>query len=445
MNPKHMSLGGKEDWPRRRSPLPTSMLRGASPRRRKDANSPSPTFNSCSAASPRQDALVPVDSTDFWSSGATTPRSWSPQAGAAGMGVLDNSSGDESILFVQIRQQKRTINELSKQLEDREAELARQIELTDVLRGSADDASRHAQAEQQKASRHEAQLRWHEELLLLQGEEAKRRTAAQQSALRAAEKRHQAAIDRMLVRVAQAEDETQVLSARIKDLTQKLDRARALAEQSRSASDDASRRILDARLAAVQASQSSAELVARLSERSVYIDQLESQVRALLATALRDHVRLPTALGTPATFGLEPAAGGLSLHSEIAKATQQCSDDRDPDVPVYRIAPLQAPTQVADGLFSNEGHLRHAGKPGEHGLHVSHNSAEGMLYWLAVYVHMAWALHSRLWIRPTMDITGSMARAVFGLLALRPWLRLLFLFMPTSMSPEKGPDKAASS
>ncbi|KAJ2437396.1 hypothetical protein GGF42_008647, partial [Coemansia sp. RSA 2424] len=399
--------------------------------------------------------------------------------------LLDNassSSGDESTLFVQIKQQRRTINELSKQLENREAELARQIKLADTLRASADDAHRHAQAERQTASKHEAQLRWHEEQLLLQGEETKRQAMAQQSALRMADRRHQAAIDRMLVRVVQAEDETKVLSARIKDLTQKLDRARALEEQSRCANDQMSRQILDARLATIQASQSSAELVARLNERSVYIGQLENQVRSLLMAASHDYVRLPTALSTPAAFGLEHAAAAAdqSLHSEIAKATLQCRDERDSDVPVYELAPLQALAPAADAfrsmeLFVMKGHLRHAGKPDEHGLHASHNIAgstrllslcehgkgdssaaaaaedelsagpESTLYWMAVYAHMVWALYSRLWLRPTMDLAQSMVRAVFGLLALRPWLRLLLLFIPTNWIPAKGSDKAGCS
>ncbi|KAJ2332258.1 hypothetical protein GGI00_002868, partial [Coemansia sp. RSA 2681] len=381
-----MSLGGKEDWPCRRSPLPVSMLYGTSPRRRKDASSPSPPiFGSCFTTSPRQDVLVPTDGAGFWDSGTVTPRSWSPQTGASGLELLDNassSSGDESTLFVQIKQQRRTINELSKQLENREAELARQIKLADTLRASADDAHRHAQAERQTASKHEAQLRWHEEQLLLQGEETKRQAMAQQSALRMADRRHQAAIDRMLVRVAQAEDETKVLSARIKDLTQKLDRARALEEQSRCANDQMSRQILDARLATIQASQSSAELVARLNERSVYIGQLENQVRSLLMAASHDYVRPPTALRAPAAFGLKPAAAATdqSLHSEIAKATLQCRDERDSGVPVYELAPLQALAPAADAfrsmeLFVTKAHLRHAGKPGEHGLHASHSIA----------------------------------------------------------------------
>ncbi|KAJ2489833.1 hypothetical protein IWW37_003677 [Coemansia sp. RSA 2050] len=479
MNPKHMSLGGKEDWPRRRSPLPASMLYGASPRRRKDASS---SFT----ASPSQDALVPTYSGgDFWDSGTVTPRSWGSQIGSSGLNIFDSS--DESTLSLQIRQQKRTIGELSKQLEDCEAELARQLKLADTLRASADDAHRHAQAERQIVSKHEVQLRWHEEQLTLQSENAKKQTMAHQSALRMAEKRHQEAIDRMLARVMQAEDETRLLSARIKDLSLKLDRAKILGEQSRCANDQMSRQIMDARLAAIQASQSSAELVVRLNERSVYISQLESQVRALLLSASLDYVRLPTAASTSAAFGLEPAAGDLSLHAEISKATRLFSNGRDSDTPpqqqqqqqqqqqkqqqqpkqlVHGLAPLQLQAHNASWdmeLLGANMHARHVGKPntssgmsGDSDSHSDNGSArllslcehseharfdgsaaelsagsEGILYWMAVYAHMVWALHSRLWARPTIDLASSMARAVFGLLSLGPWLRILLLFLPT--------------
>ncbi|KAJ2413273.1 hypothetical protein GGI10_003163 [Coemansia sp. RSA 2530] len=466
MNPKHTSLGGKEDWPRRCSPLPASMLYGASPRRRKDASS---SFS----ASPSQDALVPTDNGgDFWDSGTITPRSWGSQLGSSGLNMFDSS--DESTLFLQIRQQKRTISELSKQLEDREAELARQIKLADTLRASADDAHRHAQAERQIVNRHEVQLRWHEEQLILQSESAKKQAIAHQSALRMADKRHQAAIDRMLARVAQAEDETRLLSARIKDLSLKLDRAKVLEEQSRCASDQMSRQIMDARMAAIQASQSSAELVVRLNERSVYISQLESQVRALLLSASLDYVRLPNAAHLPAAFGLEPSAGDLSLHAEISKATRLFSNDRDSDsLPqqpqkqlVHRLAPLQLHAHNASWnmeLLGANVHAQHVGRsnttsgmPSDSGSHNHNGSArllslcghseharldgsaaelsagpDGILYWMAVYAHMVWALHSRLWVRPTIDLASSMVRAVFGLLSLGPWLRILLLFLPT--------------
>ncbi|KAJ2891019.1 hypothetical protein GGI21_005978, partial [Coemansia aciculifera] len=382
MNSKHMSLGGKDDWPRRRSPLPASMLYGTSPRRRKDTGSPSPapSFGLCFAASLPRDALVPSgDNADFWDSDTVTPCSWSPQTGPPRLEAFDNnngssgSSGDESTLFVQIRQQRRAISELSKQLENREAELAKQIQLADTLKASADDAHRQAQIERQTANKHETQLRWHEEQLSLQGEEAKRQAMTQQAAMRMADKRHQAAIDRMLVRVAQAEDETRVLSMRVKDLSQKLDRAKALEEQSRCANEHMSKQILDARLAAILASQSSAELVIRLNERSVYIGQLENQVRALLlAVASHDDVRLPVALSTPAAFGLEPTASGASrsLHSEIAKATNYCTDEHDSDMLVRELAPLQI--LVASQLV---GTTVHAGKSDEHVLHASHSSS----------------------------------------------------------------------
>ncbi|KAJ2015833.1 hypothetical protein GGI14_004024 [Coemansia sp. S680] len=389
--------------------------------------------------------------------------------------MLDSSS-DESTLFMQIRQQKRTINELSKQLEDREAELGRQIKLADALKASADDANRQVQIERQIVSRHEVQLRWHEEQLHSQSENAKKQTLAHQSALRMADKRHQAAIDRMLARVANAEDETRLLSARIKDLSLKLDRAKALEEQSRCANDQMSKQILDARLAAIQASQSSAELVVRLNERSVYIGQLENQVRALLASASLDYVRLPTtAASTPTAFGLEPIAGDWSLHAEISKATYLFSNDRGSDVllpqqkqPLHELAPPQL--QVSDSSWSvvllGANVHAHVGKPNTsqdiYGSSDSHDYAgnirllscgqsdhsrfdssavvaaelsagpEGILYWMAVYAHMVWALYSRLWVRPTMELASSMVRAVFGLLALGPWLRILLLFIPAS-------------
>ncbi|KAJ2058996.1 hypothetical protein GGI17_004693 [Coemansia sp. S146] len=486
MNPKHMSLGGKEDWPRRRSPLPASMLYGTSPRRRKDASP-------CFTTSPTQDALVPTDSggNDFWDSGTVTPRSWGSQAGTSGLDMLDNSSSDESTLFMQIRQQKRTINELSKQLEDREAELGRQIKLADALKASADDAHRQVLAERQIVSRHEAQLRWHEEQLHSQSEDVKKQAMAHQSVLRMAEKRHQAAIDRMLARVVNAEDETRLLSARIKDLSVKLDRAKALEEQSRCANDQMSRQIMEARLAAIQASQSSAELVVRLNERSVYIGQLENQVRALLVSASLDYVRLPTAANTPTAFGLEPVAGDWSLHAEMSKATHLFSNDRDSDVlppqqkqPLHELAPLQLQTPDASWkvvLLGANVHT-HVGKlntshdisgssdshnysgsirplsPCGHSEHARFDSSavvaaelsagpEGILYWMAVYAHMVWALYSRLWVRPTMELASSMVRAVFGLLALGPWLRILLLFIPTStnLAPAaygRGTDKA---
>ncbi|KAJ2813648.1 hypothetical protein H4S07_000518 [Coemansia furcata] len=470
MNSKHMSLGGKEDWPRRRSPLPASMLYGTSPRRRKDVGS-------CFTTSPSPDALVPADSgSDFWDSGTITPRSWGSQAGTSGLDMLDNSSSDESTLYMQIRQQKRTINELSKQLEDREAELGRQIKLADALKASADDAHRQAQAERQIVSKHEEQLRWHEEHLLSQSEGAKKQTTAHQSALRMADRRHQAAIDQMLLRVVHAEDETKLLSARIKDLSVKLDRAKALEEQSRCANEQMSKQILETRLAAIQASQSSAELVVRLNERSVYIGQLEGQVRALLMSAPHDYMRLPTAVSTSAAFGLEPAVGDRSLHFEISKATQLFSNDRDSDVqppqqkqPVHGLAPPQLQAYDASRkveLLGADMHTRHVGKPNTglgisgssscdshnasgarllshcgHGEHAKFDSSaelsaspKGILYWMAVYAHMVWALYSRLWVRPTMYLATSTARAVFGLLALGPWLRILLLFIPRRLT-----------
>ncbi|KAJ2003497.1 hypothetical protein GGI04_002402 [Coemansia thaxteri] len=397
----------KETWPRRRNPLPASMLYGTSPRRRKEEASASPALSAGSVVG-------------------------SPVFAAASGGFWDGdtaSSGDEITLSMQIKQQQRTIGELTRQLEERERELARHMRAADELRASADVARRQAQASRHAAAQREQQVRWHEEQLLAHSEEARQAAAAHQAALRVADRRHQAAVDRLLAEVARAEDESKGLAVRIEELARRLDRARAMEEQSSSANEQLERQVLDARQAAAHAAHASAELAACLAERSAYIDRLERQARVLLPPA--SPCPQP-AVATPAAPGLRAAGSAGSLHAEIAKASQQQQQQRQQMQTACVLAPLQPLSRMPPyrDLPSSVHEPR---------------GPEGLLVWLAVCVHMVWALYLRLCLHPLAVFAGAAIGAALRVLASRPWLRPLLLYLAPSTASYESKSRQRTS
>ncbi|KAJ1962054.1 hypothetical protein GGI12_002875 [Dipsacomyces acuminosporus] len=467
----------RDSWPRRRSPLPAAILYGTPPRRRKGlaSLSPKPSISSLDTSiatlflenSSVNSSISDNNSTsnnstscanDFWETETISSASGSPMLGSLTVGTPTSDYGDEHILSLQVKQQKRTISELSKQLELREAEIADYLQQISGLKASVEEARKRAHTDKQTVAQYEEQIRWHEEQLRLQHDEVNRLKRFHQVAEVQAERRHESALDRLTHKLKSAESETAKLAHRIKELSSELDATRASKTHESDARKLLSERLLDARVAASQATEFAAALLSKLEERKRYVTELERQVRSLrAAAAVRGHAGADGSRAVALVPSMAVAQVGQSLYAEILKATQSGSKKRKqgrgaPDQPSQPFAPpLPAldgcsPTTAAaaESLAEGAGSLLPAQYAG-----IEDSSSQPALqcladndelldaeiaaqpvqtdiaYWMAVYAHLIWALYVRLWLRPVWSLISTMLSAVLSYLVFKPLERLM--------------------
>ncbi|KAI8322793.1 hypothetical protein GQ54DRAFT_131151 [Martensiomyces pterosporus] len=465
-------LSGRDGWPRRRSPLPATLLHGAiSPRRRKSpsALSPKPSLSSLHFGTPVS------DSSDFWETETISSSAGTLVARSLSADIRTGDSGDDYILSSQIKQQKRTISELTRQLDNREAEIAEYLQQIQSLKASVEDARRRAHADRQAVVKCEEQIHWHEEQLRVQQDEVSKLKRAHQAAANQAERRHQSALGRVMHKLERAESETMKLASRIKDLSSELEEARLSKEDEQSAKKLLSEKLLSARLAAAHTTEIAAALIAKLDERKRYVGELERQVRSLQAIAAVRSSCISTESSSSMALAPGPVlqAGSHSLYAEIEKATRAAGSANGEEavriqhqpsplpapLPSLRLmarewppalavtretspaavltyAPLAGAAEHSDMPRGNDMADNASGKRPIyqplvdssvllHTAAVAPPAPAGKLYWLAVYLHLIWSFYVRLWVRPIWCVTSMVLSAVLSCLVLRPLEQLI--------------------
>ncbi|KAJ1719613.1 hypothetical protein LPJ61_006277, partial [Coemansia biformis] len=273
-------------------------------------------------------------------------------------------------LLLQLAQQRRTVDDLARQLELREGEISGHLRQIDELQAVVDSGNRCTQIEKQRLQRLEDLVGWYEEQLHLQREKAGRMEDAHQSALRRTEARGHQAARELWAQLATADDDSRRLAERAGALASELEAARGREEGACTASASMAAELSEARRTAARAMVAAAVLSERLGERCAYVVRLERRL------ALREQ--------PPSPPPSPPPAAAMSLFAELSKATDACSR-------------LQAtPPPQPDS---------------------SPEAGRGLLYWLAVCAHMAGAMYLRLCVYPVLRLVAIVARAVLGLVA----------------------------
>ncbi|PIA18002.1 hypothetical protein COEREDRAFT_6749 [Coemansia reversa NRRL 1564] len=402
-----MTMESSHSWPRRRSPLPATVLYGTPSRRRYKVDS------SLSAHRLFLDtASVCSDSTERWDSETVLSRTPSP----------DTTGYDNiRVLSLQVKQQRYEIDELTRQLELQETETAKYIQTVDKLKTEVDEGHRRTQAERQEHQRYEKLVSWYEEQQKLQQREATQTESNHRSVLRVTERRHHNAIKVLLAKLANVEEQSEALTDRIGYLSEQLDMARSETKEVRTSNAVHIDQLHDARLAAAQADELAADLAIRLKERCAYVEELEQRLWQLvpLTAALPDYVSPENDCAKVVPSNIHHV-NGISLFIEISKATnthtqlapQQLSRTYNPmlqSTGAYNISNCtdalrvsnSAPKDSAvDSLLQIQNQHQH--------------QPEGILHWLAVYTHMLWSLYLQLWLRPVLRLLGIVMRIALG-------------------------------
>ncbi|KAJ2713264.1 hypothetical protein H4R19_002337 [Coemansia spiralis] len=363
-------------WPRRSSPLLGYSPFGTPPRRRPRVKAA--CLEPVASGSPRPPGGGSDDG-DRWD--ADTVEACTPSPDASGYG-RDNPP------MLQMAQQRRIVDDLVRQLELREDEIAGYLRQIDELGEMVDDGRRYVRDGKQQQAHLEGLVVWYEEQLRLEQDRTDQAERAHQSALR-----HTNAEGRW-VQTASAGDGPPRLLERIDALTGELEAAMAREEHARAASGSLAAELADARRAATQADEVVSALADMLHERCEYAAELERQL------ALREPVPLPRPQERPAgplpslvpsQLPSPPPVAVVSLFAEIAKATGGSSSTGCLQAaPPWPVGPGRAPDPA---------------RP------------EGALYWVAVVAHMAGALYVRIVVYPMLCIVAAVVRAALGFVA----------------------------
>ncbi|KAJ2748668.1 hypothetical protein IWQ56_007401, partial [Coemansia nantahalensis] len=186
--------------------------------------------------------------------------------------------GDERPLVLQVAQQRRTVDDLMRQLELRESEISGYVRQIGEL-GEAVDGERRCVRDGRKQQAHlEELVLWYEEQLRLQQERADLAESARQSALRHAQEQSSGPASSRRTQTATAGDDSQRLLKRVDALAEELDAARAREEHACAANTSLAAELAEARRAAAQADETAVGLASVLQERHEYIDELEQQL-----------------------------------------------------------------------------------------------------------------------------------------------------------------------
>ncbi|KAJ2389285.1 hypothetical protein GGI23_005870 [Coemansia sp. RSA 2559] len=412
-------------WPRRRNPLPASFLHTAPPPRRHRTND-SGTFDM------KPNSLADAYSSDPWDGDTVTLRSFGQLSRSSSSAGGADEPGFSS---VHSKQLKRTISGLSRQLEGRDndvAELTCQIE---QAKKQTDEARRQMQAERQESKKYELQIRWHEGQLRQQQAKMDSMTTQHRLALSLAQRKNDSLVERLAAKIVHAENEVKRLKQREAELSKELDDARKRDEKTNGINAGLLRQLSDARHAASQATDAAAALMERLDERTSFIAGLEEHIlcqphigcmpldtRSLQASS-------PVALLSPI---VSPGVSGKCLFAEIAKATpmqhggRNCNDGCNGALPAPPIFP------TSDAAGQKEQDKQTAIQPGPSAAAAGVAGTEGMLYWLAVYVHLLWSFYYTVCITPMMYLAGIVFRVAFLFAMPGPLVRSLSMLLPSA-------------
>ncbi|KAJ1666575.1 hypothetical protein IW140_005748 [Coemansia sp. RSA 1813] len=427
-------------WPHRRNPLPANFLHTTPPRRRRTDNLSTPEM--------KPSLLAETDSSDSWDGDTITLHSF----GTLSRTPSNTGSADEPIFSSAYdKQQKRTINELGRQLESRDddvAVLTRQIE---QLKKQTEEARRQMQAERQESKKYELRIRWHEDQLRQQQAKIDSMGTSHRLALSLAQRKHDSLVERLAAKIVHAENEVKRLKQRVGEMTKELDGARIREEETSQLNAELVRQLSDARRAACQASSAAAMLVERLDERAAFIGALEERMLRLPPLPPGDCVSLSDSGSAPdapghacdpqssspvAALGSgSPAISGKCLFAEITKATlmqhggnngsASLADDALPAPPLF--PPSDAAVQKRPKAEEEA-----AIQPGSS---AAAAGSEGILYWLAVYVHMLWSFYYKVCISPMLFLAGIVVRAAFLFVTPVPLVRVLAMLLPSFGRP----------
>ncbi|KAI9506937.1 hypothetical protein GGI25_000035 [Coemansia spiralis] len=416
------TVEGKEpnSWPRRRNPLPSSFLHATSPRLRKTDNSTAIARGSLLSES-FDGAFSGPDSADSWDSDTITLHSLGPLSRSPSC----SDSIDSCVFTAQDKQQKRTINELNRQLEIRESDAAALMLQINNLRKQADDSRRQMLTEKQASKKFELQIRWHEDQLRQQQSKLDSMATSHRLALSLAQKKHDNLVEKLAAKIVHAEGEAKRSKQRIRELAKELDMARLREEEMLGLNEQLVSWLSEARLVASQANSTASMLMERLEERASYINELEARMLQLSATgtSLDGGLEELEELEQPKpAYGLMEADCSASsvanqcLFTEIEKATDTYSENiqfaaAPPSLPASSSKPCSENIQTQ--MLTN-----------------AYPERIGILYWLAVYIHMLWAFYYRLCISPMLYLAGIVIRATFGLIVPAPLARILAILLP---------------
>ncbi|KAJ2726332.1 hypothetical protein GGI07_000644 [Coemansia sp. Benny D115] len=413
---------GTSNWPPRRNPLPSTFFEqhsstiGPLARRRNGDNN-------------RLSKLADAPADLSWDTDTISAHSQSPRSRASSY-----DSADESLPELYPREHRRAITTLGRRLKCREFDIERLQEQVEDLRVQADDSQRQSISERQATLKQSELVEWLEQQLSEKCDEISQLEATHKLALRSMESRHARAIERLMIRASDAEDEAMQLGLHVKNLTRDLERAQAAEEKCRIECRRLMACLQDARLAVAQAGGVSSELQERLQERAQYVGELEQQIRDLLGLVSAPHDP-SRAYGTDAV-----SVSGISLFAEMEQATGAAGGQLDLlssfEAAESPVAMQSAASAIAANI-EQSGALVLGAPSGAKS--VSSMSLRGAVYWVAVYLHMLYSLmNPRMWICAIWRLMCLVVGMVLGSLTSRPVGRLLMLVLLSPFSLTKG-------
>ncbi|KAJ1721156.1 hypothetical protein LPJ53_004295 [Coemansia erecta] len=388
-SPTPTPLKDTASWPRRRNPLPGAFLHhGLSPRRRQR--------DSFMAKSADSDIFSDADTL---SAGSPSPFSGSPP---------QDEDPEDSFHALQTKQHRRTINDLLRQLEASEAEIARHIAQVDALKLQADDSRRQSSYDRQLYQKQEESLRWQEEQLRLKQEEIAKIQRLHKAALRASDRRHGDAVDELSSKLEAAEECVRQMTRRITEMSRELERTRAELDESQRMSAVLNAQLHDVQQIATRAGRLSTDLNDRLNERVAYISELEQRLEISIRSS---------------------ESAFSSLYAEMVQATQTAGQFSVRSIRDTNNESNSKPsTGLDNGAYSVYPPSLSAARD-KYTVVACKDETSGPLFWLAVYAHMMWTFYLRLCVLPSWRLAGAAASIVLDMFACRPLGRLVLLII----------------
>ncbi|KAJ1951835.1 hypothetical protein EC988_003884 [Linderina pennispora] len=345
-----------------------------------------------------------ADTVDLWDTESITSQSSTPTLQSRTPPFNDDE------YFFQVKQHKRTINDLSRQLDSREAEIAQYLDQIEKLQAEIDETRRRAQSDRGILVKAEKQVQWHERQAKAHQDEIAHLKTSAQAAAKQTERRHQRAVARIKSKLALAETETRELAERIRDLHAELDDARRREERQSQELQAIERTVTEARSATAEANAVAQHLLARLDDRKQYVCELERQVSAMrgIMNSAMDYVQQDSA-AAPAMVRQR------SLYAEMLSVAHVQGPYTPPASAAAEVAGSSDSQDTADASMRAAADCSGSEAP----------VVFGTVGWAAVYLHLIWAMYCRLWLRPLWHMLGAIVMAVLGVLVLQPLELLL--------------------
>ncbi|KAJ2819879.1 hypothetical protein IWW50_005294 [Coemansia erecta] len=373
MDDEGSALSSPSNWPRRRNPIPASLLYGTP--------SHQPTQAQCTEGS------------DTWDTDTVRSRTPSPSmlASCDSIGTLVRA----------LKSKERMIHDLGKEVETHERSVQAAAEQMGGLQRELAASSRRERASAGECTR----MRWELGQCEKQHEGELQRLAHKYAGkVHAAEEQGRRAAEDLALRLAELGAKCKGQARQISGLVRERRVLRLKVDQAQVARATLADRLGRAELAAVRAREDAAAGCAALGEHRRYIAELEQR--------LGEMAPLAALLGPGVAGGLD--VGEMSLFVEISKATD--SVGALPAPPLNSDARIEAPTSP---LYS-DARIETPTSP----LCSDANRPEGPLYWAAVCLHMLWALYLRLFVQPVLRMALAMFRRALGFVVPEMLLRI---------------------